>query len=47
MKEIILDSSLTVTQLKANEFNPKYFFNDSKGFEPVTNNLANEIIHRN
>jgi hypothetical protein len=47
MKEIILNSSLTVNENNSfPEFIPKYFFNDSKGFEPITT-IDASITHRN
>lgn len=47
MKEIILNSSLTVNENNSfPEFIPKYFFNDSKGFEPITT-IDTPITHRN
>lgn len=46
MKEIILDDSLTAGEIDHTEFKPEYFFNDVKGFEPVTS-FAADIRHRN
>lgn len=46
MKEIILDDSLEIGEIDQGEFRPEYFFNDVKGFEPITNMDA-EIRHRN
>lgn len=46
MKEIIIDSSLTVIPGKAPEFDPQHFFNDSKGFEPITT-IEAPMTHRN
>jgi hypothetical protein len=46
MKEIILDNSLTVGVGKFPEFNPEYFFKDSRGYEPVTT-IDSPITHMN
>jgi hypothetical protein len=46
MKEIVLDNSLTVVEREFPEFNPKYFFNDAKGFEPITT-IEAKITHKN
>jgi hypothetical protein len=45
MKEIILDSSLTIEEKEFKKYD-RFFLIDSNGFEPVTN-LDAEIIHQN
>lgn len=46
MREIILDSSLTVENKEFDAFNPKYFFKDNTGFEAITN-IDSIITHKN
>ncbi len=46
MKEIIIDSSLTVKEFEILAFDPGRFFNDSKGYESVTA-IDAKVMHRN
>ena len=46
MKEIVLDNSLEITGSGFRAFDPKYFFQDNKDYEPVTM-ITNEITHTN
>jgi hypothetical protein len=46
MKEIVLDNTLVADNRNFKEFDPQYFFKDSKGFESVTAITA-EITHMN
>jgi hypothetical protein len=48
IRETILDDTLEIkTDYNFPQFNPKYFFNESKGFEPVTVIENTQITHKN
>lgn len=46
MKEIVLDTSLEIIESDFQPFNPKHFFRDNEGYDPVTM-ITNQITHQN